>query len=145
MVSALAFISSGPGSSPGHGHCVEFSAKTSQLSRCLFPPRSINGCRPYGPLGSFTDLPIVQSCCVFETERKVQGITTTAAKYSSEDAAVLVEYTVALVEYTRLYKPYKKACDYLEELLKEREEDERQAELESQAKEHETEKVREAL
>lgn len=89
--------------------------------------------------------PIVQSCCVFQTERKVQGITTTAAKYSSEDAAVLVEYTVALVEYTRLYKPYKKACDYLEDLLKEREEDEKQAELASQAKEHEMEKVSEAL
>jgi len=56
-----------------------------------------------------------------------------------------VEYTVALVEYTRLYKPYKKACDYLDDLLKEREEDERQAELASQAKEHEMEKVSEAL
>lgn len=85
--------------------------------------------------------PAVQSYYVIQTERKPQGITTTAAKYSSEDAAVLVEYTVALVEYTRLYKPYRKACDYLEELLKEREEDERQAELESQAKNHEMEKV----
>ena len=52
---------------------------------------------------------------------------------------------MALVEYTRLYKPYRKACDYLEELLKEREEDEKQAELESLAKDHEMEKVREAF
>ena len=52
---------------------------------------------------------------------------------------------MALVEYTRLYKPYRKACDYLEELLKEREEDEKQAELESQANDHVMEKVREAL
>lgn len=74
-------------------------------------------------------------------ERKPQGITTSAAKYSSEDAAVLVEYTVALVEYTRLYKPYRKACDYLDELLKEREEDDKQAESESQANDHEMEKV----
>ena len=49
---------------------------------------------------------------------------------------------MALVEYTRLYKPYRKACDYLEELLKEREDDERQAEIDKQAKEHEMEKVR---
>ena len=86
-----------------------------------------------------------QSYCVIPTERKPQGITTSAAKYSSEDAAVLVEYTVALVEYTRLYKPYRKACDYLDELLKEREEDDKQAESESQANDHEMEKVREAL
>ena len=56
-----------------------------------------------------------------------------------------MEYTVALVEYTRLYKPYRKACDYLEELLKEREDDEKQAELESQANDLEMENVREAL
>lgn len=52
---------------------------------------------------------------------------------------------MALVEYTRLYKPYRKACDYLEELLKEREDDEKQAELESQANDLEMENVREAL
>ena len=56
-----------------------------------------------------------------------------------------MEYAVALVEYTRLYKPYRKACDYLEELLKEREDDEKQAELESQANDLEMENVREAL
>lgn len=63
-------------------------------------------------------------------ERKVQGITIAAAKYSSEDAAVLVEYIIALVDYTRLYKPYNKAMEYLEELMRLKEEDERRNELE---------------
>ena len=43
MVSALISRSSGPGSSPGRGHCVVFLGKT--LSQCLSPPRSINGYR----------------------------------------------------------------------------------------------------
>ena len=43
MVSALVPGSSGPGSSPGQGHCVVFLGKT--LSQCLSPPRSINGYR----------------------------------------------------------------------------------------------------
>ena len=76
------------------------------------------------------------------TERKMQGITIAAAKYSSEDAAVLVEYTVAIVEYTRLYKPYRKASDYLQDLLREQEEDEKQAEIDRTAKDQEKEKVR---
>ena len=76
------------------------------------------------------------------TERKIQGITIAAAKYSSEDAAVLLEYAVAIVEYTRLYKPYRKACDYLQDLLREHEEDEKQAELDRNAKKQEKEKVR---
>lgn len=66
----------------------------------------------------------------FFLERKAQGITLAAAKYSSEDAAVVVEYIISLVEYTRLYKPYKKALEYLEDLIKEKEEDEKRAELE---------------
>lgn len=74
-------------------------------------------------------------------EKKPQGITITAAKYSSEDAAVLVEYTVALVEYTSRYHPYKKACDTLEELMTEREEDERRAEIDQDAENKEKEKV----
>ena len=52
-----------------------------------------------------------------------------------------MEYTVALVEYTRLYKPYKKACDTLEELLQEREDDEKQAEMDKYAQENEKEKT----
>ena len=45
MVSALDFGSSGPGSSPGPGHCVVFLGKThySLFSQCFSPPRSVNG------------------------------------------------------------------------------------------------------
>ena len=42
MVSALDSGASGPGSSPGRGHCVVFLGKT-LLSQCLSPPRCING------------------------------------------------------------------------------------------------------
>ena len=42
MVSALDSGASGPGSSPGRGHCIVFLGKT-LLSRCLSPPRCING------------------------------------------------------------------------------------------------------
>ena len=44
MVSALDSGASGPGSSPGQGHCVVFLGKT-LLSQCLSPPRCINGYR----------------------------------------------------------------------------------------------------
>ena len=44
MVSALVPRSSGPGSSPGCGHCVVFLGKTI-LSQYLSPSRSINGHR----------------------------------------------------------------------------------------------------
>ena len=44
MVSALDFESSGPGSSPGLGHCVVFLEKT-LLSQCLSPARCTNGYR----------------------------------------------------------------------------------------------------
>ena len=43
MVSALDSGASGPGSSPGRGHCVVFLGKT--LAQCLSPPRCINGYR----------------------------------------------------------------------------------------------------
>ena len=43
MVSALDSRVSGPGLSPGRGHCVVFLDKT--LSQCLSPPRCINGYR----------------------------------------------------------------------------------------------------
>ena len=45
------------------------------------------------------------------------------------------------MEYTRLYKPYRKACDRLEELLREREEDERRHEMEQTMQVQEKEKV----
>ena len=44
MVSALDSGASGPGSSPGQGHCVVFLDKT-LYSQCLSPPRCINGYR----------------------------------------------------------------------------------------------------
>lgn len=53
-----------------------------------------------------------------------------------------MEYTVALVEYTSRYHPYKKACDNLEELMTEREEDERRAEIDQDAENKEKEKAR---
>ena len=44
MVSALDSGASGPGLSPGRGHCVVFLGKT-LLLQCLSPPRCINGYR----------------------------------------------------------------------------------------------------
>ena len=41
MVSALVSGSSGPGSSPGRGHCV--LGQDTLRSQCLSPPRCING------------------------------------------------------------------------------------------------------
>ena len=41
MVSALDSGASGPGSSPGRGHCVVFLGKI-LYSQCLSPPRCIN-------------------------------------------------------------------------------------------------------
>ena len=46
MVSALVHGSSGPGSSPGRGHCCVLGQET-LLSQCLSPPRSINGYRRF--------------------------------------------------------------------------------------------------
>jgi len=48
------------------------------------------------------------------------GITISAARYSSEDAAVLVEYVISIVEYTRLCGPLKHAIDHLQQLETER-------------------------
>ena len=43
IVSVLDSGASGPGSSPGRGHCVVFLGTL--LSQCLSPPRCINGYR----------------------------------------------------------------------------------------------------
>ena len=43
MVSALDSGSSGPGSSPGRGHCVVLLGKTLFWVECLPLPRCING------------------------------------------------------------------------------------------------------
>ena len=54
-----------------------------------------------------------------------RGITLSAAKYSSEDAATLVSYTIAIVEYTRLCGPLKQSLERKHELEREIEENER--------------------
>lgn len=51
----------------------------------------------------------------------VTGITISAARYSSEDAAVLVEYVISIVEYTKRCGPLKQALDTLDLLKQERE------------------------
>ena len=54
-----------------------------------------------------------------------RGITIAAAKFSSEDAAVLVQYTIAIVEFTRLCGPLKSALEKQNKLEREIEENER--------------------
>ena len=48
------------------------------------------------------------------------GITISAARYSSEDAAVLVEYVISIVEYTKRCGPLKQALETLDFLKQER-------------------------
>ncbi|XP_018096048.2 dynein heavy chain 5, axonemal [Xenopus laevis] len=50
------------------------------------------------------------------------GITIAAARYSSEDAATLVAFIVAIVEYTRLCVPLKECLKRLSDLEREKEE-----------------------
>lgn len=54
-----------------------------------------------------------------------RGITIASAKYTSEDVATLVEYTIAIVEYTRLCGPLKAALERSQELQREIAENER--------------------
>ena len=54
-----------------------------------------------------------------------RGITIAAAKFSSEDAAVLVQYTIAIIEFTRLCGPLKSALEKQHKLEREIEENER--------------------
>ena len=64
-----------------------------------------------------------------------KGITIAAARYSSEDAATLVNYTIAIVEYTRRCGPLKAALEKMHELQREIEENERlQKEKEKEVK-----------
>ncbi|KAL5010133.1 hypothetical protein ScPMuIL_012438 [Solemya velum] len=73
-----------------------------------------------------------------------KGITIAAAKYSSEDCATLVQYTIAIVEYTRRCGPLKVSMERLHELEREIEENERlQKELEEEPKEEVEEKIQE--
>ncbi|KAJ1151043.1 hypothetical protein NDU88_003830 [Pleurodeles waltl] len=50
------------------------------------------------------------------------GITIAGARYSSEDAAILVTFVVAVIEYTRLCGPLRDCLKKLDELEKEKEE-----------------------
>ena len=52
MVSALVSGSSGPGSSPGRGHCVVFLGKILLVASCY---RNRDKLRPDGPPGSYAD------------------------------------------------------------------------------------------
>ena len=54
-----------------------------------------------------------------------RGITIAAAKFSSEDAAVLVQYTIAIIEYTRLCGPLRSSLEKQHKLEREIEENER--------------------
>ena len=49
------------------------------------------------------------------------GITLQAAKYSSEDAAQIVEYIQLVVQFSKKYQPYKKTLQILEGLKIEKE------------------------
>lgn len=54
-------------------------------------------------------------------DAKGGGITIATARYSSEDAASLVAFVVAIIEYTRLCAPLKEAQKKLSELEREKE------------------------
>lgn len=47
-------------------------------------------------------------------DNTIKGITISAARYASEDAAVLVHYAIVLLEYSKLCIPYKTARDKVE-------------------------------
>jgi dynein heavy chain len=70
-----------------------------------------------------------------------RGITIAAAKYASEDAATLVNYTIAIVEYTQLCGPLKAAIERMHELEREIEENDR---LQREQGEQEEEKEEDA-
>jgi hypothetical protein len=48
-----------------------------------------------------------------------KGITIAAAKYASEDIATLVQYAIAIVEYTQLCEPLQAALNKQAELMRE--------------------------
>ena len=54
-------------------------------------------------------------------ERRQQYVTLAAARYSSEDAAQVVEYIQAVIDYSRRSKPYQQAVQSLKELKEEME------------------------
>ena len=80
---------------------------------------------------------------MFIERRSSFGITVNAARYSSEDAVILVEYVLAVLEYTKQYKPYKKIRDYIESLTAEQ--DEHESAVEDDKKESEQDLVDEKV
>lgn len=54
-----------------------------------------------------------------------KGITISAARYASEDAATLVHYTIAILEYCKLCAPLKAAKERVEAIKAEMAENER--------------------
>ena len=57
----------------------------------------------------------------FRLDTQSPGISIHAAKYSSEDAAQMVEYVQAVVHFNKKYQPYKKALRSLKKLETEKE------------------------
>ena len=47
-------------------------------------------------------------------DNAVKGITISAARYASEDASVLVHYSIALIEYSKICLPYKASKEKVE-------------------------------
>lgn len=58
---------------------------------------------------------------VFFSDERNTGITLHAAKYSSEDAAQIVEYIQLVIQFSRKYQPYMKSVQMLEGLKQEKE------------------------
>ena len=55
------------------------------------------------------------------TDKRQIGVTLAAARYSSEDAAQVVEYIQAVIDFAKKIKPYKKAVQSLKKLKEEME------------------------
>lgn len=54
-----------------------------------------------------------------------KGITISGARYASEDAATLVHYAIAILEYSRLCGPLRAAKEKVESIRREMSENER--------------------
>lgn len=64
-----------------------------------------------------------------------KGITISGARYASEDAATLVHYAIAILEYSRLCGPLRTAKEKVESIRREISENERRKqETESEVK-----------
>ena len=61
-----------------------------------------------------------KSCLLTFSESKQQGISLQAARYSSEDAASIMEYVQQVVHYTLKYRPYIQTVELLASLKAEK-------------------------